>query len=103
VAQHKAVAHQMALDRRNGAANARIFRRQEADRRQQKEARVEHRRASRIPQSCRASRSKPLAQTSAWIRSRKLRHFSNGALKPNFSSALDAAVEGDPGHDFDKT
>ena len=44
------------------------------------------------------SRSKPRAQTSAWISSRSSRQRSTGPSRPNCSTALTAAVEGDPGH-----
>ena len=42
VAQHKAVAHQITFDRQNGAADAWVVRRQEADRGQQQQAGIQH-------------------------------------------------------------
>ena len=60
VAQHEAVLHQLALDRGDGAAHARVVRRQEADQRHQQQARVEVARAVGLHEGV-AAGSKPLA------------------------------------------
>ena len=79
------------------AEHARIRGRQEAHRRQQQDAGIEHLRAIGFDEAF-SSRSKPFSQTSRWMVSRNAPPLIERRLEAERLGALDAAVERDPCH-----
>ena len=86
VAPHQAVDHQLAADRLDGAAHARIVGRQEADQRQQQQAGIQ-RLAAEILHEAPFVALKPSRHTVSWMRVRSARQRSSGPFSPNSSAA----------------
>ena len=78
---------QVALDRRDGAEDARVGRRQEADQRQQQQAGVELLRTVGLHEAA-ALGVEAARQTSSWMSSRMSRQRSSGPGRPNSSALL---------------
>jgi len=87
VPQHEAVAHQVSLDRRKRADDARFGGRQEADRGQQQHAGIEHVRAVGFDKAVLRGGRSP-ARRRRVNATRASRAIRGGALKPNFSALL---------------
>ena len=99
VPQHKAVSHHIFLDRRDGAANARVRGRKETHRRQQQDAGIEHLRTIGFNESVLPGIKAVFADI-ATNRIAQSPPAIERCVKSESFGAFDAAVERHPGHDL---